>query len=188
MAWGAWGQARGGPVGALTLTALAEGIQANQGQTPGRSALGRQSGRGLEPESDPKSVGAVPAPVCEAPEGPCQVSGKGDCRDHMKEDGVAGEDSWESQGHLAHPTPALGPPELPGGGGPCGPGSLHRSLPAGGRLCGDSGNSAHTVLSSGGPGRASGGAGEPSPPPWPQLLLLSSKVGARLHLPAGVWP
>ncbi|XP_044102890.1 maestro heat-like repeat-containing protein family member 6 [Neovison vison] len=72
MAWGAWGQARGGPVGALTLTALAEGIQANQGQTPGRSALGRQSGRGLEPESDPKSVGAVPAPVCEAPEGPCQ--------------------------------------------------------------------------------------------------------------------
>ncbi|XP_032704158.1 maestro heat-like repeat-containing protein family member 6 [Lontra canadensis] len=72
MAWGAWGQARGGPVGALTLTALAEGIQANQGQTPGRSALGRQPGHGLEPESEPKSAAAIPAPGCEAPEGPCQ--------------------------------------------------------------------------------------------------------------------
>ncbi|XP_047580736.1 maestro heat-like repeat-containing protein family member 6 isoform X2 [Lutra lutra] len=72
MAWGAWGQARGGPVGALTLTALAEGIQANQGQTPGRSALGRQPGHGLEPESEPKSAAAIPALGCESPEGPCQ--------------------------------------------------------------------------------------------------------------------
>ncbi|XP_032171381.1 maestro heat-like repeat-containing protein family member 6 isoform X4 [Mustela erminea] len=72
MAWGAWGQTRGGPVGALTLTALAEGIQANQGQTPGSSVLGRQPRHGLEPELDPKSVAAVPAPGCEAPEGPCQ--------------------------------------------------------------------------------------------------------------------
>ncbi|XP_022358255.1 maestro heat-like repeat-containing protein family member 6 [Enhydra lutris kenyoni] len=72
MAWGAWGQARRDPVGALTLTALAEGIQANQGQTPGHSALGRQPGHGLEPESEPKSAAAIPAPGCESPEGPCQ--------------------------------------------------------------------------------------------------------------------
>ncbi|XP_044102889.1 maestro heat-like repeat-containing protein family member 6 [Neovison vison] len=38
----------------------------------GDTQAGLGSGRGLEPESDPKSVGAVPAPVCEAPEGPCQ--------------------------------------------------------------------------------------------------------------------
>ncbi|XP_059251279.1 maestro heat-like repeat-containing protein family member 6 isoform X5 [Mustela nigripes] len=72
MAWGAWGQTRGVPVGALTLTALAEGIQANQGQTPGSSVLGRQPRHGLEPESDPKSVAAVSAPGCEASKEPCQ--------------------------------------------------------------------------------------------------------------------
>ncbi|XP_059024714.1 maestro heat-like repeat-containing protein family member 6 isoform X6 [Mustela lutreola] len=72
MAWGAWGQSRGVPVGALTLTALAEGIQANQGQTPGSSVLGRQPTHGLEPESDPKSVAAVSAPGCEASKEPCQ--------------------------------------------------------------------------------------------------------------------
>ncbi|XP_055981021.1 maestro heat-like repeat-containing protein family member 6 [Sorex fumeus] len=32
MAWGLWGRAQGPPVGALTLTALAEGIRAGQGQ------------------------------------------------------------------------------------------------------------------------------------------------------------
>ncbi|XP_044930062.1 maestro heat-like repeat-containing protein family member 6 isoform X2 [Mustela putorius furo] len=75
MAWGAWGQTRGVPVGALTLTALAEGIQANQGQTPGSSVLGRQPRHGLEPESDPKSVAAVSAPGCEASKEPCQEAG-----------------------------------------------------------------------------------------------------------------
>ncbi|XP_045862913.1 maestro heat-like repeat-containing protein family member 6 isoform X2 [Meles meles] len=72
MAWGPWGQVRGGPLGALTLTALAEGIQANQEQIPGRSALGHEPGQGLEPELEPKSATAIPAGGCEAPEGPCQ--------------------------------------------------------------------------------------------------------------------
>lgn len=87
MAWGVWGRARGGPVGALTLTALAEGIRANQGQTPGRSSIGPQPEHGLEPEVEPKSAAAVPTVGGEAcslpsrtelaPEGPYQVSGEG---------------------------------------------------------------------------------------------------------------
>lgn len=87
MAWGVWGRARGGPVGALTLTALAEGIRANQGQTPGRSSIGPQPEHGLEPEVEPKSAAAVPTvggETCSlpsrtelAPEGPYQVSGEG---------------------------------------------------------------------------------------------------------------
>ncbi|XP_040481956.1 maestro heat-like repeat-containing protein family member 6 [Ursus maritimus] len=82
MAWGVWGRARGGPVGALTLTALAEGIWANQGQTPGRSSIGPQPEHGLEPEVEPKSAAAVPTvggETCSlpsrtelAPEGPYQ--------------------------------------------------------------------------------------------------------------------
>ncbi|XP_034524606.1 maestro heat-like repeat-containing protein family member 6 isoform X5 [Ailuropoda melanoleuca] len=82
MAWGVWGRARGGPVGALTLTALAEGIRANQGQTPGRSSIGPQPEHGLEPEVEPKSAAAVPTVGGEAcslpsrtelaPEGPYQ--------------------------------------------------------------------------------------------------------------------
>ncbi|XP_048949110.1 maestro heat-like repeat-containing protein family member 6 isoform X3 [Canis lupus dingo] len=82
MAWGLWGRARGGPVGALTLSALAEGIQANQGQTPGRSSAGPQPERALEPEVEPRSASAIPPAGREpcpsprgqgpAPEGPHQ--------------------------------------------------------------------------------------------------------------------
>lgn len=43
MAGGVWGRGRDGPVGSLTLTALAEGIRANQGQPVGPSATGPQA-------------------------------------------------------------------------------------------------------------------------------------------------
>ncbi|CAD7694026.1 unnamed protein product [Nyctereutes procyonoides] len=72
MAWGLWGRARGGPVGALTLSALAEGIQANQGQTPGRSSAGPQPERALEPEVEPRSASAIPPAsreLCPSPSG-----------------------------------------------------------------------------------------------------------------------
>ncbi|KAF3822814.1 hypothetical protein GH733_008188 [Mirounga leonina] len=82
MAWGAWGRAQGGPVGALTLTALAEGIQADQGQTPGRSSLGPQPEHELEPEVEAEGAAASPTAGSEAcslpgrqepaPEGPYQ--------------------------------------------------------------------------------------------------------------------
>ncbi|XP_064443841.1 maestro heat-like repeat-containing protein family member 6 isoform X2 [Mirounga angustirostris] len=82
MAWGAWGRAQGGPVGALTLTALAEGIQADQGQTPGRSSLGPQPEHELEPEVEAEGAAASPMAGSEAcslpgrqepaPEGPYQ--------------------------------------------------------------------------------------------------------------------
>ncbi|XP_029779110.1 maestro heat-like repeat-containing protein family member 6 isoform X2 [Suricata suricatta] len=60
MAWGVWGKARGGPVGALTLTALAEGIQANQGQPPGPSSIDLQLEPELEPQAEPMGAIAVP--------------------------------------------------------------------------------------------------------------------------------
>ncbi|XP_043457902.1 maestro heat-like repeat-containing protein family member 6 isoform X1 [Prionailurus bengalensis] len=60
MAWGVWGRARGGPVGALTLTALAEEIRANQGQPPGPSAIDPQPESELEPEAEPTGVTAIP--------------------------------------------------------------------------------------------------------------------------------
>ncbi|XP_006989443.1 maestro heat-like repeat-containing protein family member 6 [Peromyscus maniculatus bairdii] len=43
MAGGVWGRGRDGPVGSLTLTALAEGIRANQGQPGGPSSTGPQA-------------------------------------------------------------------------------------------------------------------------------------------------
>ncbi|XP_052604012.1 maestro heat-like repeat-containing protein family member 6 [Peromyscus californicus insignis] len=43
MAGGVWGRGRDGPVGSLTLTALAEGIRANQGQPVGPSSTGPQA-------------------------------------------------------------------------------------------------------------------------------------------------
>ncbi|EGW11701.1 Putative uncharacterized protein C8orf73 [Cricetulus griseus] len=48
MAGGVWGRGRDGPVGSLTLTALAEGIRANQGQPVGPSSTG--------PQADPLEV------------------------------------------------------------------------------------------------------------------------------------
>ena len=49
MAGGVWGLARGAPMGALTLTALAEGIRASRGQPWGPPAPGPQ----LQPEPEP---------------------------------------------------------------------------------------------------------------------------------------
>ncbi|XP_015426866.1 PREDICTED: maestro heat-like repeat-containing protein family member 6 [Myotis davidii] len=50
---------RGGPVGALTLTALAEGIQANQGQPTGPPPQGPQPQPELQPEAEPGGVVAA---------------------------------------------------------------------------------------------------------------------------------
>lgn len=98
MAGGVWGRARararGGPVGALTLTALAEGIQANQGQPTRPPPKGPPPQPELEPEAEPGSVAAAtPTAAREphspphgqepAPEGPPQVSGR---------DGLGGRD------------------------------------------------------------------------------------------------
>nr|XP_003422462.1 maestro heat-like repeat-containing protein family member 6 [Loxodonta africana] len=61
MPGGVWGRARGGPVGALTLTALAEGIRASQGQHLAAPSRGLQTEpQELEPEAQ------VPALSCEA--------------------------------------------------------------------------------------------------------------------------
>ncbi|CAO2602002.1 Maestro heat-like repeat-containing protein family member 6 [Lemmus lemmus] len=98
MAGGVWGRGRDGPVGSLTLTALAEGIRANQGQPVGPSSTGPQAeALELEPEAEtyiqtltpaseaqpgnevqPPTVGSEncsPQDVQEpAPERPCQAS------------------------------------------------------------------------------------------------------------------
>uniref|UniRef100_A0A8C6N010 Maestro heat-like repeat family member 6 n=1 Tax=Mus spicilegus TaxID=10103 RepID=A0A8C6N010_MUSSI len=54
MAGGVWGRGRDGPVGSLTLTALAEGIRASQGQPVGPSSTG--------PQTDPQELGPEPEP------------------------------------------------------------------------------------------------------------------------------
>ncbi|KAM7075795.1 maestro heat-like repeat-containing protein family member 6 isoform 2-T2 [Molossus nigricans] len=68
MAGGVWGwgrgRARGGPVGALTLTALAEGIRANQGQPMRPPSKGPQPKPELEPGPQPKP-GPQPEPELE---------------------------------------------------------------------------------------------------------------------------
>ncbi|XP_032982641.1 maestro heat-like repeat-containing protein family member 6 isoform X2 [Rhinolophus ferrumequinum] len=74
MAGGVWGRARGAPVGALTLGALAEGIRASQGQPMRPPSKGPQP----EPEAEPGHVAAQepcsPPPAQEpAPEGPSQA-------------------------------------------------------------------------------------------------------------------
>ncbi|XP_004387484.1 maestro heat-like repeat-containing protein family member 6 [Trichechus manatus latirostris] len=61
MAWGVWGRARRGPVGALTLTALAEGLRASQGWPLAAPSRGPQTEpQELEPEAQ------VPALASEA--------------------------------------------------------------------------------------------------------------------------
>ncbi|XP_021567352.1 maestro heat-like repeat-containing protein family member 6 [Carlito syrichta] len=56
MAGGVWGRARGAPVGALTLTALAEGIRVSQGQSPGPPSKDPQSEpQELKPEAEPQA-------------------------------------------------------------------------------------------------------------------------------------
>uniref|UniRef100_A0A8C0I5P1 Maestro heat like repeat family member 6 n=1 Tax=Balaenoptera musculus TaxID=9771 RepID=A0A8C0I5P1_BALMU len=80
MAGGAWGWAQGAPVGALTLTALAEGIRASQGQPPGPPSTGPQPEPELERGVEPGRAAAIPPAGSEpfsqppaqepAPEGP----------------------------------------------------------------------------------------------------------------------
>ncbi|XP_012608352.1 maestro heat-like repeat-containing protein family member 6 [Microcebus murinus] len=65
MAGGMWGRPRGAPVGALTLTALAEGIRASQGQPLGPSSTGPQpkpqaQAPGLTTNAEPGSGAAAP--------------------------------------------------------------------------------------------------------------------------------
>lgn len=85
MAGGVWGRgrARGAPVGALTLTALAEGIRASQGQPVRLPSKDPQPEPELEPETEPGRVAASPTAAQEpcslphaqepAPEGPYQA-------------------------------------------------------------------------------------------------------------------
>lgn len=62
MAGGVWGRGRDGPVGSLTLTALAEGIRANQGQPVGPSSTGPQAEpQELGPEAEPYIQTLTPA-------------------------------------------------------------------------------------------------------------------------------
>ncbi|XP_064332827.1 maestro heat-like repeat-containing protein family member 6 isoform X2 [Camelus dromedarius] len=60
MAGGMWGRPRGAPVGALTLTALAEGIRARQGQPPGPPSTSPQPESELESEVEPQRAAASP--------------------------------------------------------------------------------------------------------------------------------
>lgn len=84
--WG-WGRARGGPLGALTLTALAEGIRASRGQPLGPPDTGPEPEPELEPVVEPRRAACIPRAGSEpfpqppaqepAPEGPHQVSRRG---------------------------------------------------------------------------------------------------------------
>ncbi|XP_075406628.1 maestro heat-like repeat-containing protein family member 6 [Tenrec ecaudatus] len=65
MAGGLWGRSRGAPVGALTLTALAEGIRANQGQPLAAVLPGPHA---VPQEPDPQAQVCVPEAVpCSPP-------------------------------------------------------------------------------------------------------------------------
>ncbi|KAG8515378.1 Maestro heat-like repeat-containing protein family member 6, partial [Galemys pyrenaicus] len=80
MAGGAWSRAQGAPVGALTLTALAEGIRAKQGQPRGSLSTSHPPEPALKPAPEPTSApsGSGPcSPSC-APGGPQQVP-QGSC-------------------------------------------------------------------------------------------------------------
>ena len=85
MAGGMWGPARGAPVAALTLTALAEGIRASRGQPTGPPAPGPQPQPEPEPAvAEPGRATTIPTaggeplspplPQEPAPEGPQLVS------------------------------------------------------------------------------------------------------------------
>ncbi|XP_047641490.1 maestro heat-like repeat-containing protein family member 6 isoform X3 [Phacochoerus africanus] len=81
--WG-WGRARAGPLGALTLTALAEGIRASRGQPLGPPATGPEPEPELEPVAEPRRAACIPRAGSEpfpqppaqepAPEGPHQTT------------------------------------------------------------------------------------------------------------------
>lgn len=196
MARGVWGPARGAPVGALTLTALAEGIRASRGQPWGPPALGPRPQPEPEPAAGEPGRAATaptaggeplspPPPQEPAPGAPQQVSrravcGAGEVTEERAGRGqkgsVEGGRAWERQGgSTAPPPPSPDTLELLGGGGPRRPGRVHRHLPGRGWLCGNPGDSAHPVLSPGGSGAQAGGPGEPPAPP-------------RGHLPARARP
>ncbi|XP_021515585.1 maestro heat-like repeat-containing protein family member 6 [Meriones unguiculatus] len=84
MAGGVWGRGRDGPVGSLTLTALAEGIRANQGQPVGPSSTGPQAEHlelGPEAEIYPRTL----TPASEAQLGNevvAPTAGSGNCSPH----------------------------------------------------------------------------------------------------------
>ncbi|XP_045417287.1 maestro heat-like repeat-containing protein family member 6 isoform X2 [Lemur catta] len=96
MAGGMWGRTRGAPVGALTLTALAEGIRASQGQPLGPSSTGPQpetqaQAPGFAAKAEPGSGAAVPTAGSE----PCSLSSALEPGPHQ-----ASQSSWE-EGALA---------------------------------------------------------------------------------------
>ncbi|KAM5315675.1 maestro heat-like repeat-containing protein family member 6 isoform 4-T4 [Glossophaga mutica] len=66
MAGGVWGRARGAPVGALTLTALAEGIRASQGEHMAAPSKDPEPEPELEPEAEPGSEPTIP-PAAQEP-------------------------------------------------------------------------------------------------------------------------
>lgn len=145
MAGGVWGRPRGAPVGALTLTALAEGIRASQGQALRPPVMGPQP----EPEAKPGNAASIPtagrepcSPPCiqePAPKGAHQVSGRGreaegdgpggqgrGLENNRRAQGLCQElrGCWvrelgEARGLRSSAHPTLGPPAFPGGGGPC---------------------------------------------------------------------
>lgn len=136
MAGGMWGQSQAQrvPVGALTLTALAEGIRSSQGERLGPYPMGLQPEPGLDCEADPGSAAAILRASDEpcslpAPEGPHQVSSEErvaeetslGAREGLREHWRLGE--LEETGEL-NPS-LLGPPKLLGGRGSCRPGIVH---------------------------------------------------------------
>ncbi|XP_059103232.1 maestro heat-like repeat-containing protein family member 6 [Peromyscus eremicus] len=108
MAGGVWGRGRDGPVGSLTLTALAEGIRANQGQPVGPSSRGPQpepSEPGPEAEIYPQTL----TPAFEAQPGHevvAPTAGSENCFPHDAQEPAperpyqASQYSWE-EGALA---------------------------------------------------------------------------------------
>ncbi|XP_036064935.1 maestro heat-like repeat-containing protein family member 6 [Onychomys torridus] len=108
MAGGVWGRGRDGPVGSLTLTALAEGIRANQGQPVGPSSTGPQAEPpelGPEAEICPQTL----TPAFEAQPGNevvAPTAGSGNCSPHDAQEPAperpfqASQYSWE-EGALA---------------------------------------------------------------------------------------
>lgn len=125
MARGVWGPARGAPVGALTLTALAEGIRASRGQPWGPPAPGPRPQPEPEPAAGEPGRAATaptaggeplspPPPQEPAPGAPQQVSrravwGAGEVTEERAGRGqkgsVEGGRAWERQGGSTAPHP-----------------------------------------------------------------------------------
>ncbi|XP_008581298.1 PREDICTED: maestro heat-like repeat-containing protein family member 6 [Galeopterus variegatus] len=88
MAGGVWGRARGRPVGALTLTALAEGIRASQGQPLGPPSTGPLlEPRDIEPEAESQTQAATPTSEAEPGSGAvAPTSGSEPCSPHSAQE------------------------------------------------------------------------------------------------------